>query len=314
MNSQPDNSSQWQRCLHRPSFLIPTLGAAIAVGACVAVGSPAIAILIIGLIASVLLGVTCSEPDRAPAADAEIGLLVAPFRLARDGEMFDAYQRLMPSLLAISQRSDPIYRQLAAQRLQSMNEELASIANQTFVFAGTETWRIVYEQLLRSPGIHRYRSVAWAKNRHYWLDEPGRKSMQLNYELRQSGQVQIERIIILADELWPPDQPMPVEPLRDWIREHNYYELATKLVRQSSLAQEPDLMADIGIYGSRALGVQELDDHCHTIRFMLTFDFDQVSAAEERWNRLSVYAIDYANLFREYLVSDADRFLVPSVP
>ena len=66
--------------------------------------------------------------------------------------------------------------------------------------------------------------------------------------------------------------------------------ISLKLVRASALQQEPALMADIGIYGSRALGTQELDDQCRTFRFVLTFDYAKVVEAEDRWNRLSVYA------------------------
>ena len=67
-----------------------------------------------------------------------------------------------------------------------------------------------------------------------------------------------------------------------------------KIVRESALRQEPDLIADIGIYGSRALGTQELDEQCRTVRFVLSFDFAKVTEAEARWNRLSVYAKSYS--------------------
>jgi len=60
-----------------------------------------------------------------------------------------------------------------------------------------------------------------------------------------------------------------------------------KLVRQSVLANEPDLVTDLGIYGNRAVGVQELDDKGRTFRFTLSFDFPEVMAAEQRWDRLS---------------------------
>jgi hypothetical protein len=66
------------------------------------------------------------------------------------------------------------------------------------------------------------------------------------------------------------------------------------------LKSEPNLLADIGIYGSRALGTQELDDECKTIRFTLTFDFDAVAAAEQRWQRLSVYATSYRDLLDHF--------------
>ena len=73
-----------------------------------------------------------------------------------------------------------------------------------------------------------------------------------------------------------------------------------KFVRESALKNERDLVADIGIYGSRAVGVQELDAECRTVRFTLSFDFDEVSAAEERWNRLAVYAASFADYLVRY--------------
>ena len=162
----------------------------------------------------------------------------------------------------------------------------------------------MYDQLLRSPGIHQYRSVAWAKNRHYWLNEPGRKSLQTNFELHTSGQLQIERIAILADELWPVDHPLPVDLMRQWIHEQHHQGLVVRLVRESALFNESDLIADIGLYGSRALGIQELDAECRTTRFTLTFDFDQLAAAEARWKRLNVYAAPYASLLNDFWLAD----------
>ena len=231
-------------------------------------------------------------------------LLDLPFQLSRDTDLFPHYERLSQSLLDISRNPDPIFRSLARQSLNAVNEEVAQIAGKTIVFHGTETWRIVYDQLLRSPGIQTYRSVAWAKNRHYWMDEPGRKSLQTNYELHSSGQLHIERIVILADELWPANQPLPVDLMQQWIHEQHHHGLFVRVVRESELAQEPDLIADIGLYGTRAIGIQELDAECRTVRFTLTFDFGQLAAAESRWQRLNVYATPYVSLLNEFWVSD----------
>ena len=68
------------------------------------------------------------------------------------------------------------------------------------------------------------------------------------------------------------------------------------VVRLSSVASEADLLVDCGIYGARALGIQELDAEGRTLRFTLTFDFSKVLNAEERWNRLSLYATSLSDL------------------
>ena len=128
--------------------------------------------------------------------------------------------------------------------------------------------------------------------------------MRLNYELHDGGRLNIERIAILADEVWPEDEPLPKSPISEWIHEQHSHGIWTKLVRESALKSEPDLLVDMGIYGSRAVGTQELDDRCRTVRFTLTFDFEAVAAAEERWRRLSVYATSYRDLLDHFRLDE----------
>jgi len=214
--------------------------------------------------------------------------------------VFDRYQRISGSLLLISRQRDSIYCEIALEHLDELVRRCSTIAEGTFVFEGTETWRIVYERLLRSPGLQLYRSVAWIKNQKYWHDEPGRKSMAVNFELHEAERLNIERIAIIADELWLDGEVWPVELVRQWLHEQHARGIWIKFVRESALAHEADLIADIGIYGSRALGIQELDEQCRTVRFTLTFDFASVGAAEERWKRLSIYAESFANYLDRY--------------
>jgi len=226
--------------------------------------------------------------------------LETPFLLAQDAEMFQRYQAVSESLLKAGRNPDPIYREIALEQIDELTRKAAAIAEGTFVFEGTETWRIVYERLLRSPGLHLYRSVAWVKNANYWQDEPGRKSMAVNFELHAAERLNIERIAIIADELWPAGDVWPTELLRQWLNEQHIRGIWLKFVRQSALEQEPDLIADIGIYGSRALGVQELDEQCRTVRFTLTFDFARVATTEDRWKRLAIYAESFAGYLDRY--------------
>lgn len=59
--------------------------------------------------------------------------------------------------------------------------------------------------------------------------------------------------------------------------------------------QNPDATYVAGFrrYGSRAVGYQEVNLRSKTLRFILSFDFQLVREAEERWDRLSVYASSY---------------------
>ena len=227
-------------------------------------------------------------------------LLDTPLFLAHDADFFERYREISHSLLRMCQNSDPIYRSSVLEQVAKISDEIARLAAGTVVYEGTETWRIAYERLLRSPGLHLYRSVAWVKTARYWQDEPGLQSMRLNFELHDGRRLNIERIVILADEVWPEGEPLPKSPIREWIHEQHVHGIWIKLVRQSALKSEPNLLVDMGIYGSRALGIQELDEACRTVRFTLTFDFDVVAAAEQRWQRLSVYAVSYRDLLDHF--------------
>ncbi len=48
------------------------------------------------------------------------------------------------------------------------------------------------------------------------------------------------------------------------------------------------------------IGAQELDEQCRTMRFVLSFDFRNVTEAESRWDRLAVYAESYGSYLDRY--------------
>lgn len=255
-------------------------------------------VMLIGLLVSLLLGLAVT--DRLQSRLRNSPLLETPLLLAHDADIFDRYKELTWALLQVSKRRDPIYHQIAVEHLDELLTRAKGIADGTFTFEGTETWRIVYERLLRSPGLLWYRSTAWIRHRDYWQDEPGRKSMAVNFELNDAERLNIERIAIIADELWPADEFWPTERIRQWLHEQHVRGIWIKFVRESALKNERELVADVGMYGARAVGIQELDAECRTIRFTLSFDFNQVAAAEDRWNRLAVYAESFANYLDRY--------------
>jgi hypothetical protein len=219
-------------------------------------------------------------------------LLSAPIVIAQDREILERYRSLSTALRAMSAKLDPIHRDLALERLGQLDREVGNLARGQIVFTDTESWRTAYGRLLRGPGIHRYRSVAYAKTLDYWQNEPGHKSMQVNFDV-QNGCTQIERIVIIPDTYWPANELVPMEPLNAWIDEQHQHGITIRLVRLSSLNSEPDLVADMGIYGNRAVGYQEINEQGLTTRFRLLFDFAEVLAAELRWDRLAVYATPY---------------------
>jgi hypothetical protein len=225
------------------------------------------------------------------AVSGQSELLQLALTLASNSQLKEHSQRLAAALRQIADQVDPISRELAIARVGQIEHDLSEIAQGRFLYLGTETWRMPYERLLRSPGLYRYRSVALIRTANYWQDEPGRQSTKLNCEIAGSGKVEIERIVLVADALWPMRDRLPVEPIHSWLCTQSQHGIKLKLIRQSVLDSEPDLVADLGIYGNRAVGHQEIDERGRTVRFTLAFDLMELLAAEERWRRLSLYAV-----------------------
>lgn len=269
-----------------------------------ALSASSIQFALLGILLSISIGLGWECLSRMRQTNNDVGLLETPFYLSHDTEVFDRYRQISQSLLTVTQQTDPIYREVALEELGRLATTIAEVSAGKITYEGTETWRIIYDKLLRSPGLHLYRSVAWVKNDNYWQDEPGRQSMKTNFELHGDGPLNIERIVILGNDAWPWNESLPVERIHRWIREQHDHGIWIKLVRESMLTQEPELIGDVGIYGSRAVGVQELDDLCRTVRFTLTFDFEEVTKAEDRWNRLSVYATPYEDLLDQFRANE----------
>ena len=121
--------------------------------------------------------------------------------------------------------------------------------------------------------------MAWVKTADYWQDRPGQQSIRLNYDLLDRG-VGIERIVILGWNLWLPEIHLPGNSIRRWLEEQHYRGISLALVRESDLVNEPDLLRDFGIYGTRATGEQELDEQSRTVRFELRFDEPGIRLAD----------------------------------
>jgi hypothetical protein len=216
--------------------------------------------------------------------------------LASDQELAKIHSSLAEALKHVARQKDPIFRNLAGSRLQTIAADCKLLGQGMVHFASTESWRVVYEELLRSPGLHLYRSVAYIESAHYWQDGPGQQSTQLNLELHDARVISIERTAIIADHLWPANELFPIEPLHSWLDQHHRYGIWLRLVRESALENDSDLLCDFGIYGSRAVGMQTADPAGRTVRFVLNFNFEKVQEAEVFWARLAVYAVSYREL------------------
>ena len=137
-------------------------------------------------------------------------------------------------------------------------------------------------------------SVAWLRSEDYWRDAPGRHSMQLNYDLVQLG-ARIERTLILNDFFWPQAALLPAKTICQWIDEQSKRGITVRLVRESEIEDEPELLCDFGIYGQRATGRLELDEG-RTVRFTLDFSQQSLQLYEDRWRKLLLFATPYREL------------------
>ena len=231
-------------------------------------------------------------------------ILESPFLLTQDASISPHYQRMTQSLLKLSQSREPLHREIALERVTNLADDLHGIAEGQIQFIGTEAWRVAYERLLRSRGLYMYQSVAHVRTERYWQDAPGLQSMKLNFDLQESGQLRIERVAILADNIWPEETRLPVPRISDWLQEQQSRGIQLRLVREKDLQSEPDLIGDMGIYGGRAVGIQEQNSDSRTLRFTLNFDLGAVEAAEKNWKKLAVYAVDYGELLDRSRIAD----------
>jgi hypothetical protein len=256
-------------------------------------------VAVLGACVSILAGLFVAYAEQEEARERRRAELLErlriPLGLASEHELYDQYCVIAEALGGLARQPDPVLRQFALVKLASLAGQVQSLAQGMVVFSSTETWRTIYEQLLESTNLSRYQSIAWVKTRDYWQDAPGRQSMRLNFDLVERG-LRIERILILRGGLWPPNQRLPAAEIRPWIQQQHDQGIWVMLVRESDIAGEPDLLADFGIYGDRATGVQELDDQSRTLRFILYFDPQNIRLAQDRWTRLLLYTTSYSDL------------------
>lgn len=285
------NNWQWPSGIGAACLIICVLLAAY--------GALWMAALWLGILLSAVLAVLVYRSRRI--MEGSLQTLEMPFHLSHDAAIFERYTLFSQQLLRISQRSSKVYRELALQHLDEMTRRCVELGQGLIVFSETETWRLAYERLLREPTVFHYRSIAIVRHPRYWQDAAGWGSMQFNFQLIDEQVITIERIVVIADDLWPQDQDLPTEELRQWIHEQSVHGIWISLVRISDLKTEPQLIQDLGIYGQLAVGTQELaDDHLRTQRFLLNFDLNAIRDAERLWEKLRVYSVAYKEILDQF--------------
>ncbi len=76
--------------------------------------------------------------------------------MSQDEQLAEIHAQLVNSLQRISQTKDTIFRAQALRQLERMTQQTDSLADGRIEFTSTESWRVVYEELLWLPGLHLY--------------------------------------------------------------------------------------------------------------------------------------------------------------
>lgn len=225
------------------------------------------------------------------AAIEKVGHL--PVRLIHDKKLLDYFTQIAEQVIHISTLRDQCFQGLAEQRIQRIIDQLSQLADGTVVFSEPDSWRPVYEELLRGPLVHHYRSVAWVRSADYWTNLPASKNMLLNYDLSLAGKLRIERIMIVSD--WVMDDPLLANPGRFWSELSRQMDSGIDifLVRESSVPSGSPLLCDIGIYGTHACGEEKGGELENSATFLFHFNHQKVAEFENRWQCLKGYSIHF---------------------
>ncbi|WP_436717759.1 hypothetical protein U8335_13830 [Roseiconus lacunae] len=262
-------------------------------------GGPIEQIGALGIIISSVMGLQFSQLQQATQDDEQLKQVLEVAGLHRElllqSDLFSVHIRIARALNSLAQSDNATLRNHAVASLSDLHAKISEMSEGKLIFENTETWRTVYERLLRKPEVSFYRSISWFRNAAYWQDLPGKKSLQLNCELAED-RLLIHRTVIAPESLWPKGKNLPLPPLLEWIEEQHIHGIWIRLVREEDIRSEPALIVDLGIYGETAVGTQLVDENGQTSRFELDFREDERKAAEAIWDRLNLFATSYAEL------------------
>ena len=274
--------------------LITVVGSVLMAIVC-AFGTVAIQIAVLGGYISIIGGLALEIFEDQNAKDQQLEsldlLIRASRRLAKDSPMSREFEKIVDGIQASSNIESELFRELAIEELARIGQQTESLGKGIITFDETEAWRVAYEKILRSPLVSRYFSVSLIRSADYWQDEPGKRSIELNYQLQDEKRLNIERIAIISDSIWPDSSDRPISPIFEWLLDQYSNGIWTELVRENSVVDEPDLLVDCGRYSDLAVGFQILDSKSRTSKFTLSFNSDDIEAAKQRWQRLNLYSI-----------------------
>lgn len=250
----------------------------------------------VGVYVTLLLGLVVAVLIRAVSVDVtmrenqEISQ-----RIAQNPNVRKFYDETIEPLCRIFEIKDNVFSSLVEERLADFQHELRTNLSAGKVTFPAEAFRVTYADILSQPDIKEYKSVAWVKSEDYWQDPAGKSSLRFNLDLLQKG-VDIERIFIVRDDVWDSAK------IKNWIRQQRDYKvkidgeqkenkIRIAVTKESLIPVKENLLEDYGIYGNRAMGVQNIDDKSKTTTFDLYFDKAKIAKARRDFEKLKIHTL-----------------------
>lgn len=284
---------------HNGYFLVPAFLGSLAAVLVGLYGTVSDQLTVVGTIVSSVFGMQLSYLRYCEKRDAVFAKLLRvmspPRELVENPDYLALHRRMTSSIAVLAGGGHGTLHELAYSSLTELNSQISEMANGRLIYEHTETWRTAYEQLLENPAVTNYRSVAWFRGADYWQDVPGQQSTALNCRLADQGLL-VHRVVIVADNLWPSNEPLPRTPVLEWIEQQHVHGILIRLVRESQLAGESELAMDFGLYGNEAVGFQIVGETGKTIRFELDFREDVKQIAVQCWDRINLFSVLYRDL------------------
>lgn len=250
---------------------------------------------VLGSFVCILGGLVLEILEDQNAKDRQIASLNLLFRfahaLAKDSVVSEEFEKIVAGIELSLNIDQKLFRELALEQLKQIGQVSESLGKGVISFEETEAWRLAYEKILRDDSVRLYYSVSLIESTDYWQDEPGKRSIELNYQLQDEKGLNIERIAIIDDSLWEVDSTRPQQEVFNWLFDQYRNGIWIELVRKSSILDEPDLLVDFGQYGDIAVGHQLLDSKSRTSLFRLSFNKDDIETANQRWKRLTMFTV-----------------------
>ncbi|GAB5440093.1 MAG: hypothetical protein Fues2KO_04420 [Fuerstiella sp.] len=242
-----------------------------------------------GLVLALLREVERSHHDTAAALQ-DLHLMLPVMASA---QLRNSFRDISASLRTIATSNDALFRTLAEERVGNLCRDFRTLSRKKLVYIGTEAWRTAYADVLQQDGISEYHSVSWVRSPNYWQDQPGLQSLRINCELAGRG-VAVTRIMIERATAGMTEQNGLPPQIDAWLRMQHKAGIRLMTVQEQALGQEEDLLVDFGIYGTSAVGILDTDSQSRTLEFRLSFDPADIEVYAEKWERLLLYAKEWA--------------------